>query len=90
MFCSWERGSSHPCNLLLALGAGGGVAVIMALCTEDGAPLLEEAPLLQDRLALRAGELFWVPGASQSHQVAAPGPAHSKSTLQSGLGGCGS
>lgn len=66
---------AHPGDFPAAFGAVGGVAAVVALGAEDGAPLLEEAANLQDHLALRAGELLRVPGAAQRHQVATPGTA---------------
>lgn len=65
--------STHPGDLLFALGTVGSVSVVVALGAVDGAPLLEEAPLIQHRLTLGAGELLGVPGAAQRHQVAPPG-----------------
>lgn len=41
-----------PCDLLFALGTVRSVSVIVALGTVDRPSLLEEAPLIQDRLAL--------------------------------------
>lgn len=61
-----------PYDLLFALGTVRSVSVIVALGTIDGSPFFKEAPLLQDRLTLRACKLFRVPRPSQCHQVPSP------------------
>lgn len=58
---SGRSASTHPGDLLFALGTVGSVSVVVALGAVDGAPLLEEAALVQHRLALGAGELLRVP-----------------------------
>lgn len=73
---SSSSSSSHPCDLLFALGAVWSVSIIVALGTIDGASLLEEPPLVENLLTLWAGKLLWVPGAPQCHQVPTPGITH--------------
>lgn len=66
--------ASHPSDDLLALGTIRCITVVIALGTEDGAPLLKEASLLQNHLTLGAGELLRVPGAPQGNEIASPEP----------------
>lgn len=69
----WGRlRDTHPSDLLLALGAAGCIASVVALGAEDGAFLLKEATLIQHLPALAAGELLGVVIMSQRHQVASP------------------
>lgn len=64
--------SSHPGDLLFALGTVWSISVIVALGAVHGPPLLKETPLIQNHFTLRTGELLRVPGTSQRHQVPAP------------------
>lgn len=72
---------THPGDLLLALGAAGCVARVVAFGAEDGAFLLKEAAFIQHLPALAAGELLWVVIMSQCHQV--PSPATGQGPHQS-------
>lgn len=59
-------------DLLLALGAAGCIAHIVAGRAEDSPLLLEEAALLQDLSTLAAHELLRMVRVAQGYQVAAP------------------
>lgn len=74
----WGRlRDTHPSDLLLALGAAGCIARVVALGAEDGAFLLKEAALIQHLPALAASELLGVVIMSQRHQVASPAAGQS-------------
>lgn len=68
---------THPSDLLLALGAAGCIARVVALGAEDGALLLKEAALIQHFPALAAGEFLGVVIMSQRHQVPSPAAGQS-------------
>jgi len=74
----WGRlRATHPGDLLLALGAAGCVACVVALRAEDGAFLLKKAALIQHLPALATGELLGVVIMSQRHQVPSPAAGQS-------------
>ena len=67
-----HRGASHPHDLGVAAGAGGGEELLVAVLTVDVVLLLHEADISQRHVAVVTVKLLGVPGPTQSHQERAP------------------
>ena len=67
-----HRGASHPHDLGVAAGAGGGEELLVAVLTVDVVLLLHKADVSQRHVAVVTVKLLGVPGPTQSHQERAP------------------
>lgn len=70
---TFPRFRTHPENLLLAEGAGGGEELLVAAFAVHLALLLHEAPVCQRGVAVSTVEFLGVPGHAHGHQERAPG-----------------